>query len=389
MGMEAMTRPVPLSDEELTAEVQRLARSERESTAALIARLAEFEARRLHLGAGFSSLFMYCTEIPAAVRARGVQPHRGRAVGPEVPARSRPGRGRSAEPHDSAPARTTSDGREPGAPAAEASYKSKREVEEVIARHVPRPDVPSSVRKVPTPRSVHAGSAAVGLSFEASSGTAMTAAGSFPGDGERSAVPAEALCAESRLARREIVRPLAPDRYEVRFTATAQTCEKLRLAKDLLRHAVPDGDIAEVVDRALTLLLDDLARKRLAATPRPRPSGAPACVAGRSESRHIPATVKRTVWLRDGGRCAFVGRAARRCAERGFLEFHHVRPYAVGGAATADNIEIRCRAHNAYEADLFHGEPGRAYPTSEHDGTSSSFQNELLRDSEMRQAPLS
>lgn len=45
-----------------------------------------------------------------------------------------------------------------------------------------------------------------------------------------------------------------------------------------------------------------------------------------------------------------------RCAERDFLEFHHVRPFAEGGASTVDNIELRCRAHNAYEAVVYFGE---------------------------------
>jgi hypothetical protein len=35
----------------------------------------------------------------------------------------------------------------------------------------------------------------------------------------------------------------------------------------------------------------------------------------------------------------------------------HVRPFANGGPSTADNIELRCRAHNQYEADLFFGHP--------------------------------
>ena len=64
--------------------------------------------------------------------------------------------------------------------------------------------------------------------------------------------------------------------------------------------------------------------------------------------------MKREVWRRDEGRCAFIGREGR-CTERGFLEYHHVRPYATGGAATTANIELRCRAHNAYEASLFLG----------------------------------
>ena len=45
----------------------------------------------------------------------------------------------------------------------------------------------------------------------------------------------------------------------------------------------------------------------------------------------------------------------RRCGERGFLEFHHLKPYAVGGEASVANIELRCRAHNTYESDLFYG----------------------------------
>jgi hypothetical protein len=65
--------------------------------------------------------------------------------------------------------------------------------------------------------------------------------------------------------------------------------------------------------------------------------------------------VRREVWRRDEGRCTFVGREGR-CGEMSFLEFHHVEPYATGGAATVANIQLRCRAHNAYEARLFFGD---------------------------------
>lgn len=119
--------------------------------------------------------------------------------------------------------------------------------------------------------------------------------------------------------------------------------------QDLLRHSVPDGDPAEIFDRALALLLEHLERTKLAAARRPRPQQS----AG-TGSRHIPAAVKREVWTRDGGQCAFVGTQGR-CTETGFLEFHHVAPYAAGGAATGSNIELRCRAHNVYEAELFFG----------------------------------
>ncbi|PYR55121.1 MAG: hypothetical protein DMF85_20480, partial [Acidobacteria bacterium] len=74
-----------------------------------------------------------------------------------------------------------------------------------------------------------------------------------------------------------------------------------------------------------------------------------------SPSRHVPAEVKRKVWERDGGQCAFVG-AGGRCAERSFLEFHHVVPFADGGPSTATNLQLRCRPHNAYEAELRFGD---------------------------------
>jgi hypothetical protein len=151
-------------------------------------------------------------------------------------------------------------------------------------------------------------------------------------------------------ARPALVRPLAPDRYEVRFTASAETCAKLRRAQDLLRHAIPSGDTAAIVDRALTLLVADLERRKLGATDRPRSRRASAV-----SPRKPPAHVRRAVCRRDGDRCAYVSKEGRRCEERGFLEFHHVIPYAMGGETTVENIQLRCRAHNGYEADLFYG----------------------------------
>jgi 5-methylcytosine-specific restriction endonuclease McrA len=145
------------------------------------------------------------------------------------------------------------------------------------------------------------------------------------------------------------VTPLAPERYKVQFTVTRETHDKLRRAQNLLRHSIPNVDPAAIFDRALTVLLGDLERAKCAATDRPR-AARPAPWG----SRHVPAAVKRAVWKRDGGQCAFVG-AAGRCTERGFLEFHHVKPYADGGATVVENLELRCRAHNMYEAEQHFG----------------------------------
>lgn len=68
----------------------------------------------------------------------------------------------------------------------------------------------------------------------------------------------------------------------------------------------------------------------------------------------MTAAAARAERKRDAGRCAFVGREGR-CTERGFLELRHVIPFADGGPTTTDNLELRCRAHNAYEAERWFG----------------------------------
>jgi len=146
------------------------------------------------------------------------------------------------------------------------------------------------------------------------------------------------------------VTPLSADRYKVQLTISGDTLEKLRLAQDMLGHAIPSGDEAAVVDRALTTLLAELARKKFAETSKPgrsRPR--------RQGARTPSAAVKRTVWVRDLGRCAFIATDGRRCNERRFVEFHHVDPHALGGAASVDGIQLRCRSHNDYEGRLYFG----------------------------------
>ena len=324
--------PSHLTNTELTEELIRLARSGRETTVCLVTHLAEFEARDLHLAAGFPSLFAYCTEVlrlseheayHRILAARTARRH------PRVLAMLREGSLNLTTVRLIAPHLTEANADQLLDAAA---GRSKRQVEELVAAHDPQPDVPPSVRKVPV-RTVAAVATPSALFVDP-----VTSSASGPSPAPPPSRPA-------------LVRPLAPERYEVRFTASAETCAKLKRAQDLLRHALPSGDTAAIVDRALTLLVADLERKKLGATDRPRSRGASSV-----STRKPPADVRRAVGRRDGDRCAFVGKDGRRCEERGFLEFHHVIPYAMGGETTVENIQLRCRAHNVYEADLFYGQ---------------------------------
>jgi hypothetical protein len=146
------------------------------------------------------------------------------------------------------------------------------------------------------------------------------------------------------------VLPLAPRRYKLELTIGQETRDRLTELQELLSHQIPDGDPAVIIDRALAMFVEKVRAQRMKATGQPRP------VHQRGHrTRSVPAEVQRTVWKRDGGQCAFVGGDGQRCAERRFLEVHHVRPYAQGGAHTAENVQLRCRAHNQYEADRDYG----------------------------------
>jgi len=238
-----------------------------------------------------------------------------------------------------------------------ARHASKRDVERLIAGIAPQPDVPAVVRKLPAARVTHGpalpgaphmepprAAPACELPITAINGSQSPAAGRSREEDEIVAVAPPSTAAIPSRPMIPLVRPLAPERYKVQFTVGRDTHDKLRRAQDLLRHAIPDGDPAAIFDRALSALLEQLERSKLGAARAPRPSHPPA-----EGSRHIPAAVRRAVWKRDEGRCAFEGPEGR-CGDTGFLEFHHLVPFARGGRATADNIQLRCRAHNQYHA---------------------------------------
>jgi len=129
--------------------------------------------------------------------------------------------------------------------------------------------------------------------------------------------------------------------------------DKLQYAQALLGHQLPSSDIERVFERALDALIPQLEKRKFAATEKPRPSRRPQRAA--EGARYVPASVKRRVWQRDGGRCTFVSDAGNRCPARGVLEFDHVDPVALGGQASVAGIRLRCRAHNQYEAELTFG----------------------------------
>ena len=65
------------------------------------------------------------------------------------------------------------------------------------------------------------------------------------------------------------VEPLSPARYKVQFTASAAFRDKLERLAALMRSSVPDGDLAAIIEQAVTEKLERLEARRFAKTKRP------------------------------------------------------------------------------------------------------------------------
>ncbi len=150
------------------------------------------------------------------------------------------------------------------------------------------------------------------------------------------------------------IQSLAPERYKVQFTASAEFREKLERLQALMSASVPDGDLATVLERVVSEKLEELEARRFGKTKKPRKTLAQTDI--RAVSRNIPAAVRRTVHARDSGRCSFVDAQGRWCRARKHLELHHHdEPYGRGGDHSPGNIRLMCRAHNRLLAEAEYG----------------------------------
>jgi hypothetical protein len=196
----------------------------------------------------------------------------------------------------------------------EVAGKTQREVEALLARRAPKPEVRDMIAPIPGPT------------------TQLVV-----GEAE--------LVVERRPAERAVA-PLSEDRFKVQLTASTELRDKLERARDLMRHRNPDGNLAFVVEQALDVLLEKLERQRLAKAKRP-----PRATPRREAASQVSRAVRREVFARDGEQCTFVSESGERCPARGFLELDHIESRALGGDDGAGNLRVLCRFHNRLHAE--------------------------------------
>ena len=330
-----------LSDAELVAKLPALVAVERNSTADVIEHLVEMERRRLYLAHATSSLYRYCIERLGYSEDAALKRHRVALLALRLPQTLEELRAGTIHLTGLFLLSTHLTENNVDALLTEARGKSRRALEELIARWFPRHDVPSRIEPIlPTE---------LGFSF----GESLTFQQRRTLDTEPR--PGETCCTcpeTGNPAARSGLEPLSPARWRVEFTASAALRDKLVQAQELLSHAIPNGDLGQLFERALDALLAQETRKRLG-TGRPRKARIP-----KSGSRHVPLDVARAVWKRDGAQCTYMDTEGHRCSERRFLTLEHRHPFALEGPSTLDNLCLLCTAHNlANGRDVFGERP--------------------------------
>ncbi len=316
-----------LSDQALLSEFNELVRQDQHHVASLLRHIDVIDRRKLWARRGHSSLFDFLVR-----RYHMSESTAGKRIGAARTARRFPilftmvARG---EIHLSGihrlQAHLTPENHEQVL--ALAKHKTIRDLDELVARLAPQPDVPTMLRALPNP---------------------ANPPGPAPCPPRRDPDPT----------------PLAPGRYKLQVTINQSTRDKLQELQDLLAHQIPNGDLAVILERALDALLNQVHKRKTGITAKPRAprsrtpgdrarAGESTATGGRT--RHLPVSSRREVWPRDDGRCGFVGEDGHRCNATRGLQFAHQQPWAKGGADTAENLALRCPAHNALEADRDYG----------------------------------
>jgi hypothetical protein len=138
-----------LSDEELVSRLEAIRSEDRRLLARLLAHLAEVEERRLHLRTACSSLFDFCVRRLGMSEGAAFRRINGARLVRRFPCLL--GSIERGEIHLSTLVLLRDHLTEANFDdlVAAASGKSEREVQQLLARHAPRPDVPATLRKLP------------------------------------------------------------------------------------------------------------------------------------------------------------------------------------------------------------------------------------------------
>lgn len=146
--------------------------------------------------------------------------------------------------------------------------------------------------------------------------------------------------------------PVSAERAALKGMLSLQAMREFKRVQELAGSFGASADAAELLEKAIKAYADALEKRKFGANA----SASMRATQADPTRRHIPSGIRRAVYERDGGQCTFEGSDGTRCACRTGLEFDHMQPLAHGGLTIVSNLRLRCGAHNQLEARRAFGE---------------------------------
>src|SRR5438874_11229615 len=213
-----------LDSSDLLSATRELVRKSHGVEADLLAHLGEIDDRKLYLDCAHPSMFAFCLDelgfSECAAYNRITVARIGRRL-PAVIEAVRSGRVHLAGLRLLAPHLTQENHEQL---LAKAAGRTKDEIAELVAAIAPRPPPPPMIRRLPEPQSL-------------------------------------ALVPKAAALPHPIV-PVAEASYKVQFSISREFRDEIREAQDLLRHRMPDGDLATIFRAALEVLVAKVRKER-------------------------------------------------------------------------------------------------------------------------------
>src|SRR5258707_9135057 len=249
-----------LSDHALLRDLAASVRQDRATTATMLAQIAEVDYRKLYRPAAYESMYLYCVhELRMCEEAayRRIRVARTARKFPGIFPALADGRLNMTAVLLLTPHLTSQNADEL---LAAATHKTKAEIDLLLAQRFPLKDLPTLVKAIAPAVAVNEPAVPQVVPSVESNPTAgmepLAPEPVVPSAGSKLPSHMEPLPQRAKLA------PLSPGRFAWQVTVDQETQDQMRYAQALLGHAVPSGDVAQVLKRAMNALVRELERDK-------------------------------------------------------------------------------------------------------------------------------
>jgi len=165
----------------------------------------------------------------------------------------------------------------------------------------------------------------------------------------KSALEREITKVQPKALKADRIIPMTPQLSELRGVISVKAWEILKRIKELeskSNRSPCDLDRAIIVMGEFYLDRNDPVRKAQNKKSGPTSKSTVPGDSQKSISRKIPMATLHQLNRRDNGACQFVRPKGRLCGSRHYVEFHHIKPFSLGGQHSAQNLVTLCSGHH-------------------------------------------